>query len=551
MKKTIAIILALVLCLGVLAACGNSEQAATSSGGSSESSGSSSSSSGRSSGSGSSGSSAPAASAGDDEDEDEEEEMAEINVALMCFAPMDQNATGPVADAINEIIEPAINVHANISWFDAATYGTQIPMQIQAGEKLDVIMFTPVPGSSYVSYRSANQLMDISDLIDEYGPDVKARLGDLLLGTSYGDAVYGITHYNSKSGHETMYVRKDLADASGVTADLENAKSWSDMKAAFEVMTADTGLPAVVNTDAEGTVLFPIPFMIDGDSFSDAFWYDAAGDGYNLIMIDESTDTVRCYYETEYYDKMCEMVADWYKSGLVYKDAATAQDYSDTLVKSGVGYAEIRAAELGSKESSEAITGYELVEIQITPSKVGTNGCTKFGYGIPVTSDDPEAAMKYLNYLYTEEGAEVVNILTWGLPGRDWVVGDDGMATYPDGVSADSVQYHTGDFLYGDQIKVIPWEGSDPNLRAMQQAEMDNAPISKYMGFTLSTEGMENTATALNMVLQKYKPALASGSAPDWQATLAAFRDELKANGIDDLLAAYQAQLDAWLADNG
>ena len=62
---------------------------------------------------------------------------------------------------------------------------------------------------------------------------------------------------------------------------------------------------------------------------------------------------------------------------------------------------------------------------------------------------------------------------------------------------------------------------------------------------------MENTLTAVNMVRLKYVPTLAAGSAPDWQSTLASFREELKANGIDELVAAYQAQLDEWLADNG
>ena len=196
------------------------------------------------------------------------------------------------------------------------------------------------------------------------------------------------------------------------------------------------------------------------------------------------------------------------------------------------------------------MTGYELIAVDITPSMIGTSSCTKFGYAIPVTSAEPEAAIRYLNYLYTDDGVEALNILTWGVPGRDWTVNADGMATYPDGVTADSVQYHTADFLFGDQIKITPWEGSDPTLRQQQQAEMDNARISRYMGFVLNNDGLENTITALNMVRQKYQPQLSSGASPDWESALAAFREELTANGIDDLLAAYQAQLDEWLADN-
>ena len=52
----------------------------------------------------------------EDEEDEEDEDMAEINIALMCFAPMDQSVTQPIEDAVNEIIEDEINVHANISW---------------------------------------------------------------------------------------------------------------------------------------------------------------------------------------------------------------------------------------------------------------------------------------------------------------------------------------------------------------------------------------------------------------------------------------------------
>ena len=45
-----------------------------------------------------------------------------------------------------------------------------------------------------------------------------------------------------------------------------------------------------------------------------------------------------------------------------------------------------------------------------------------------------------------------MNTLTWGIEGRDWVMGDDGYATYPDGVTSETVSYHEGDFLYGNHF---------------------------------------------------------------------------------------------------
>ena len=484
----------------------------------------------------------------EDEEDEDEEDLAEINIALMCFAPMDQSVTQPIEDAVNEIIEDEIDVHANISWYDAATYGTQIPMQIQAGEKLDLIMYTPVPGASYVSYRAANQLLDISEYLEEEGQDLLELEGDLIKGTSFGDAVYGVTNYIVLRSGQVVFVRKDLADAAGVTEDIQNATTWTELGEAAKKIAETSGKTGFVNTDAEGTVLYPRPYMAHGDEFSGAYWYDGIGDGYNMVLADPETDTVLSYYETEDFKEMAARSAQWYQDGIIYKDAQTTQDYSDTLVKAGSGFAEIRAAEVGSLEASQAATGYELITKDITYSKIGTSSTTKFGYAVPVTATEPEAAVRYLNFLFLSE--DLNNILSWGVEGVNWERNEDGMATYPEGVDADNVGYHTSDFLYGNRNITIPWEGDSTDIREQQQKSLEEAEVSKYMGFTVDNTGLENIVTACHDVCNQYHPQLDSGAASDWEAVYAEFIDKLKAAGIDQLIEAYQGQLDAWLAEN-
>ena len=481
-------------------------------------------------------------------DDEEDEDLYEINIALMCFAPMDQSVTDPIVDAVNEITEEEIGVHCNISWYDAATYGQQIPMQIQAGEKLDLIMFTPVPGASYVSYRAANQLLDISDILEEEGQDLLELEGDLIKGTSFGDAIYGLTNYIVLRGGQVAFIRKDLADDAGVTADIENAATWTELGDAVKKIVDKSGVAGFVNTDAEGTVLYPRPFMAHGDAFADAYWYDGIGDGYNMVLADPETDKVMCYYETDDYKEMAERSAKWYQDGIIYRDAATTQDYSDTLVKAGSGFAEIRSAEVGSLEASVAATGYDLIAKDITYAKIGTASTTKFGYAVPVTATEPEAAVRYLNLLFLSE--DLNNILSWGVEGVNWERTENGMATYPEGVNADNVGYHTGDFLYGNRDLTIPWEGDDPDIREKQRESLESAEVSKYMGFTVDNTGLENIVTACHDVCNQYHPMLDSGSASDWETTYGEFIDKLKAAGIDQLVEAYQAQLDAWLAEN-
>ena len=111
-----------------------------------------------------------------------DEDMAEITVGWMTMAVLDSSATDAVEDAINAITEEKINTHVDIQFFDPNTYATQIPMMIQGGEQLDLIMYTPVPGAGYASFKNQGQLMEIGSLLEQYAPDVLTMLGDLVGG---------------------------------------------------------------------------------------------------------------------------------------------------------------------------------------------------------------------------------------------------------------------------------------------------------------------------------------------------------------------------------
>ena len=306
------------------------------------------------------------------------------------------------------------------------------------------------------------------------------------------------------------------------------------------------GYPGVINCDAMGTVLNPAGFDNGADAFADDTSVDLLGDGYGLVVADPETDKVNCRFFTDEFKQMTERASKWYEEGLIYKDAATAQDYGDTLLKSEVGVAKVSQQESGPLETMKSTTGHDFIAIRVTDMMITTSSITKFGYCVPVTAKQPEAAIKFLNLLYTS--SDVMNTLTYGREGQEWTIGDDGYATYPDGVTGDTVAYHQGDFLYGNQFLVTPWEDA-VTTREEQKAATEATERSKYFGFQIDNTGLENTLTACYNVEQQYAAALNSGSTgKDWETSLEEFQSALKQAGIDDLVAAYQEQLDAWLA---
>ncbi len=481
-------------------------------------------------------------------------EMTEITVVLRTLGTVDESASAAVEEAVNEITQSRINVAVDLMWIDSAKYETQVPMMITGSEKMDLMMFTPNPSTTYNTLMAQNQIMDITDYLDEYGPEIKNTLGDeLLAATSKDGRVYGVGNYGPLTFKAMLLVRRDLADAAGVTQDLENAATWTEVKDAIKAISDQSGL-GLVNADVNGSVLMANPALCSGENFSDGYVYDNLGDSSNMFMANKENGKVECMYFDEDVKEVLRRTYDWYQEGLVYKDAAMSQDFGATLLKNGVGCGMMTTTEVGGEQTSIATTGYDMIvlnPVDESASMITTGNLTKFGFCVPVTALEPEAAIKFLNLLYTADSG-LGDLLSWGIEGRDYVINEDGLADYPEGVTAETVQYHIADFLYGNRLNITPWAGNEPNVREIQKEANEAAEVSPYLGFNVDNTGLEATLTACINVFEKYKTTVLSGSTTqDFDTYYQEFLDELTANGIDELVAAYQAQLDEWLAANG
>lgn len=479
--------------------------------------------------------------------EDFEDDPLELKAVLMSLGPISSEQSDHVEEALNEISKRKINATVDYTWFDAGTYATQVPMMLQAGEQLDLLMFTPIPSASYQSFMNQNQLTDITDILDEYGQGILKYMSDYLAATSRDGSVFGVGVLQDMSGSAAFDIRQDLLDELSLTEQAENATSFSEMKEIFRQVTDSSGINGMVNCDAQGTVMSPQPYMMGNSDFSEAEWVDTIGDSYNYVYVDPEDDQVHCYFENEKWQASVLMAHEWYEEGLIYKDAQTAQDYAGTLIKNDVGAGMCHAVEMSSKASLESSTGYPITEVSVAACKVSTASFTKFGMAVPVTTTDEDRAVALLNLIWDDE--EYRNTLAWGVEGVDWIRKDDGTADYPEGVTSETVQYHTSDFLYSNRLETIPWTGDGAEtIREEQKAANATLEISKYFGFAVDSTEVSNTITAVKDVVDAYYPSLCAGSTSDPERVMAEFVEKLYAAGMQELVDTYQAQLDEWLA---
>lgn len=450
-----------------------------------------------------------------------------------------------VLDAINAISEEQINVHVNYTPMDVATYMEQIGLMLSGGESFDLVMATAIPVVSFSTMQSQNQLMDITEYVDYYAPEMMELMSEYMDATTVDDAIYGVPCYRIYNSSYYIIMRQDVLDELGLTDEAKAIDSWSDYKAILQkVKDAQGSLPeelqtnaVLSNQDAQGTVFTGQYSDIASDDFAGDFGFETLSDTNKIIYVDEN-GKVQNYFATDDYKATIERAHEWYEEGLIYKDAATSSETGDTLMKNGITFSYVVTSEIGVESAKSTTTGYPVIAVEIHDIPVQTSVGNQWAWCVPTTSEHPEAAVAFMNLMYTN--AEIENLFVYGIEGRDYEV-VDGEAV----LSADA-QYQCSDFFFGNQFLAYPAQATGSDFRDVALASLESATISPYYGCTVNTDPIANELTAVANVLKKYEAGLESGTTDP--ATLDTMLAELESSGMPAVIEYYQQQLDAWLA---
>lgn len=536
--KLTALFMAACLVATSMAACGNSEggnaPAASDEGAAGESSAAA--------------DSGAATDAGDDADADADadEDMAEISMTYLSMGPIPSDLQ-KVEDELNKITEAEINTHVTLDMLEPANFAQQVNLKMSSAEAFDLLCTMPSGTASFNNMASQNQLMDITELLDEYGQDILSTVGDLMKSTTMDGKVYGVPTWRSLVTSTYVVMRTDVLEDLGL---LEKAQNMTTLTEYEEILQAVKDsekwnyLAGMAASDLVGTVLAMGGCYMGEDSFADYTCYDQLGDTNKMIAInpDGSDSTVINNFKTDEYHKMYEKMKEWYDKGYVYGDVTTQTDKAGEMVKSNAVFSFFSQSEIGVEQARETECGMPMTCVKMVTMPISTSTCTKFVWAVPTTSNEPEAAMKMLNLMYTD--SRVANLLAWGIEGVHYQV-KDGVAYFMDGQDANNCPYHTADFLYGNQFLVLPWDGQPADFRDQAKAEMDSAEVSAYLGFACDTTGISSEISAVSNVIAEFLPSIDSGIAS--QEDYDAFLEKLDASGMPKILEEYQNQLNTWL----
>ncbi|MDT8898202.1 ABC transporter substrate-binding protein [Thermanaerothrix sp. 4228-RoL] len=467
------------------------------------------------------------------------EAPAEIHFAFLSFNKIPEtDALASVEEAINAITVPKINATVKLHPFSVTDYAQQVTLLLQSGEGLDVYHTL----GDLPQRVANNEFIDISTMIDQYAPETKALVGDDFLKTAtLHGKLYGIPAYKGMAMAPQLVYRADIMEEIGV--DPATIKSVYDLTEVFAKVKAKYPdmIPLVpVQTGNIGLITLLMSTQYKVDFLGDSYFTPVA------VLIGDDMHVVN-FYETQAFRDIVNLAREWYEKGYVLKDAATTTSNVLEFMSAGKAFAYI-AAYAGNQAYTQisAQTGQPIRMVRLAQPYLSSTSVNALTWGVSTISKHPEAALKFINLLFTDK--DVINLVIYGIEGRDYVKIDEYHVKYPEGKDASTVPYtaQLSCGIVGNQFIQYQMEGTDMDDLKLMEYELKHSAMSPAMGFTFDGSSVVNEYSAVVNVINEYVPGLTTGSMDP--AEIPNFLEKLKSAGIEKIVAAKQQQLDEWLS---
>ena len=473
-RKVVSLMLVSAMVAGMLAGCGS--DSGSSKGGSSTETGSA----------------AEASSSG--ETADDADDKSPITFEYFNADGKNGNWDNPVAKAITE----ATGVTLDVS-YPVASQGDakeDVALMIANDEYPDMIY---AKGSATDLYQ-AGALIDMTDLIEKYGPNIKKMYGaemEKLKWSQDDPGIYQLSYAGVNQKTLTTGGSCQIQWAALKENDYKYPKTLDE----YEKMIKSY-LAAHPKTE-DGLDMIGITM-----SASDWHWMITLGNPAGLIA-DASPDNgqwiiddeYNVHYkhvtdeEKEYFKWLCRM----YNEGILDPNFATQTD-DDYIAKVASGrvvaitdaewhYSQCEATLVADGKVDQTYVGLPVTlrEDQVEKALLYQGTTVGWGIGITKSCEDPVRAIKFLDYLCSDEGQILYH---WGIEGENYFLDDDGQP------------YRTDEEVAKAQ--------SDPDYAK-------NTGIDNYTGFPIygtgsySEDGFPYTPTTKESVIANYNTAEKEG----------------------------------------
>lgn len=438
-----------------------------------------------------------------------------------------------VQDAINVILKEKYNTTVTLTEISLADYSSKMELMLSAGEKVDLFQGF----LSYDNYVASGYLLPLENYETQL-KDAIALSGDYVNMARSNGHLWGIPAVKDiASGHGYIFAKKYVDETGMKPEDIVDYETFGQM------------LYKMKELHPEMTPIYgPLTAYCE---YGPGEMIDKLGSDQLLGVLLEPTtsSTVENFYTSKRFTETCEYAYKWNQDGLITFDGNT--DYISAVragTAMGTYYVWTPKAELEATMN----VGQEMVFIKPNQSNALSTTSNYFTWCIPEYCEEPERACEVLNEFFVNK--ELNNLLAWGIEGEDYEVVDansgSGVIKFPEGLDSTSVGYYQfTKFGFFNNFLQYVLEGTDPEQWSKMDEFNKNSDISIALGFSFDASSVANQIAACTNIVKEYSDGLLSGEM-DPSEKLAEFQSKLEENGIEDIIAAKQAQLDAWIKGN-
>ena len=497
MKKTMALLLAVMMLAALLAGCGNS---------------------------------APAEVSGEI---DKEEAPYEVSIQFVGLFEENKDVA-KVEEALNAITLEKINCTVDIVPVFIGDLPTTTSLGVAGNEKLDIVAVgLTSPMDTMVSQEL---LLPLDDLLAARGQDALKVTDHVSKAEKINGVTYAVSGYPYAAMAGSFVYNKTLADEWGI--ELHDGMTAEELTEVAKVAHEH----GMYMTSFGNSSQLNYKFQLGGDYFG-------TSGAFGGILDPANSTTIVNVFDSQEYRNFWKQNKDWYDKGYTPSDMLTdttsIQEMfaNQKLFGTATGYTTNQLA-------SWVNPNFEVGIVKTSEPVVSTANAREFMLGIAANCQRPDKAMDLINLIYADP--DVANLLMYGVEGLDYVAveGTQNVITRDGTPNADRNGYYAAFVHYGDptMIKIVaPLTDSYP---ADTEAFENEAKMSLTFGYDFDGSAFSAEAGAIASILEQKLPALNAGAVADVDAAVDELVAALNAAGMADIIAANQAALDAWLAAN-
>lgn len=473
------------------------------------------------------------------------QETVKFKYVVPGTAPKDYDL---VAAEINKKLKAdGVGIELERTYIPWDAWTQKINLMLSTGEEFDMfhVMQDLVP---YSTYLAKGAITDLTGPLAKYGSNIsKVIPQDIWAGAQSNGKTYVIPTFWVEMASEGEFdIRMDLLkqnnlDMPKTPDELLNAeqtvmKNWKGKNKPYIPFRPDFD-PVGIHSTILHRTYDSFPFTV-----RDKFFY-----------VNQNGD-VKSWIETPEFKKDSEFMRKAYKAGLINPDVLTIKqeqfnaqlDNGDWLMCFGTA-GNLKALQ----KNNPAATGDDVQAVYFNSDKPYLRPMTiKNCNAVPTTSKHPESAVKFMNWLWTNQ--DNYDLYFYGIEGKHFKkVGDHGIEWINDPNNNNAPDYQDSDWMAG-------------NINFIRYDNVNGIPSNNKVLFNVNEKAQNSIAanflfdpTNVKAEYANIQTEAAASIVPiymgvvDYDKAFPAALEKMKKAGLDKVVAEYQRQFQNWKSNSG